>query len=65
MTASEMPANTIVAGPTWVAIKEEFPRNPRFHWSVAGSGVPFATNENIDQLIERGHASVLRVSDAN
>lgn len=63
MGASEMPAGTIVAASNWVAIKMEFPRLPNFPWEVAGSGVNNATNENIDQLIERGHASVSRVGD--
>lgn len=60
MNAANMPPNTIVAGANWVAIKEEFPRDRRFVWGVAGSGVPSATNENIDELIERGLASVIR-----
>lgn len=64
MTASSMPANTIVASSIWVAIKEEFPHDPKFPWSVAGAGVTLATNQNIDQLIEQGKASVLRLGNA-
>jgi hypothetical protein len=58
--AADMPFGTIVAATDWVAIKAQYPRIKRFQWEVAGSGVPNATDDNIDQLIATGVAKVIR-----
>jgi hypothetical protein len=60
MPAAEMPAGTIVASKDWVAIKVQYPRVRNLPWEVAGSGVPNASDANIDQLISLGRAYVLR-----